>query len=244
MRFVDTHCHIDLYPDYEAVIQTTEKAQIYTIAVTNTPSVFRQCAELLKGSRFLRPALGLHPELAVQRRSELALFLDLLPETRYIGEVGLDFVSADPDVRILQKRVFATILDQCAQRDHKVLTIHSRRAAAEVVEMIGTNYPSTCILHWFSGSKTVLQQAIKQGCYFSINASMLASSKGCSIVGSIPRDRVLTETDGPFIQLRGHVTQPGDVQDVVLQLSILWNVTAEEAQKIIYMNFRHILARS
>jgi TatD DNase family protein len=243
MRFVDTHCHIDLYPDYETVIQVTEKAQIYTIAVTNTPSVFRQCAALLERSRFLRPALGLHPELAVQRHSELALFADLLPETRYVGEVGLDFVSSDPDVRTLQRQVFATVLDQCAQQDHKVLTIHSRRAAAEVVEMIGNNYPSTCILHWFSGSKTVLQQAIAQGCYFSINSSMLANSKGSSTVSAIPRDRVLTETDGPFIQLRGHVVQPSDVQDVVLQLSSLWNTTAEDAQRIIYTNFQRILSR-
>ena len=244
MQFVDTHCHIDLYSNYTAVIEATEQAQVYTVAVTNTPSVFRQCAELLRGKRFLRPAIGLHPELVMQRHHELTLFSQLIYETKYVGEVGLDFVTTDSEVRALQRRVFASVLDQCAQRGRKVLTIHSRRAATEVVDMIGYNFPGICILHWFSGSALALRRAIAQGYYFSINPSMIMSAKGCQLIDLIPPSQILTETDGPFVKLKGRSAYPSDVRNVVGQLSNIWNVSEEEAAAIIYNNFRRIVVSS
>src|SRR5713226_7547909 len=95
MRLFDTHCHIDLYTDPAKVISETERAQVLTVAVTNTPSVFRQCASLCEGKKSIRVALGLHPQLVVERHRELDLMFEMLGETRYIGEVGLDFVTKD-----------------------------------------------------------------------------------------------------------------------------------------------------
>jgi len=168
MRLIDTHCHIDLYPDYNKLIEEIERARIYTIAVTNTPSVFRHCLSLTEGKKFIRTALGLHPQLVVQRHRELGLMLEMLPETKYVGEIGLDFVSQDKQERTLQQKVFMTILERCATFPDKVLTIHSRRAAAEVVNLIGDSYPCKVILHWFSGSHQILDKAIDYGFYFSL----------------------------------------------------------------------------
>lgn len=67
MRLVDTHCHLDLYPDHGTVLAESERAGIYTIAVTNTPSVFRRSAMLTRNARFVRTALGLHSEHARAR---------------------------------------------------------------------------------------------------------------------------------------------------------------------------------
>ena len=96
MRLIDTHCHVDLYPDYPAVLDEIERGGIYTIAVTNAPSVFRRCVEMTRATRSVRVAVGLHPELAAARERELDLLQDLLPTTRYVGEVGLDYVSCSP----------------------------------------------------------------------------------------------------------------------------------------------------
>src|SRR5690606_1032849 len=97
---------IDLYPNYREVIRSVEEKQIYTIAVTNAPSVFRQSGNLTRNSTYLRTAIGLHPELAAERAHEMNLFLQMISETRYIGEIGLDYVSKDEKNRSTQREVF------------------------------------------------------------------------------------------------------------------------------------------
>ncbi len=243
MRMLDTHCHVDLYPDYPAILDEIERSGIYTIAVTNAPSVFRRCVELTRGARFVRVALGLHPELAAARERELNLLQEFLPLTRYIGEVGLDFVTRDATERAAQQRVFGAVLERCASFGDKVLSVHSRRAAADVVAMIGPSYPGTVILHWFSGPRSVLDRALAHGCYFSVNPAMLASAAGRRVVSSLPPERVLTETDGPFVLVRGRPARPSDVAGVVTDLARLWGLDSASAARRIYDNFRQALAR-
>ena len=107
---VDTHCHVDLFPSPQSIVEKAEAERINTIAVTNAPSVFHFTQSLAKLCRFVRPALGLHPELVRTHGNELDRFVELLPQTRYIGEIGLDFVTTDDDDRKHQLRVFETIL--------------------------------------------------------------------------------------------------------------------------------------
>ncbi|MDX6578428.1 MAG: TatD DNase family protein [Blastocatellia bacterium] len=241
IRLIDAHCHVDLYPDYAALIEETEAAGIYTIAVTNTPSVFRHCLALTDGKRFIRTALGLHPQLVRERHSELALMSDLLGQTKYIGEVGLDFVTQDDHERTLQQRVFSKILEECADDGNKVLTIHSRRAAAEVVDMIGDSYPGKIILHWYSGSRNVLERAISYGFYFSINTSMINSAKGRELLNQIPRDRLLTESDGPFVKTNGRAARPSDMVRVIEGLSDILDIDRRQTARRICENFRCVL---
>ncbi len=241
MPLVDTHCHLDLYPNYAEVIAAVERDEIYTVAVTNTPSVFRACQRLTQSTRFIRTAVGLHPELVMQRFHELPLLMELLVETRYVGEIGLDFVTRDEADRTRQRHVFYAILDQCASLGGKILTIHSRRAATEVVDMIGNDYPGKVILHWFSGSIGELRTAITNGYYFSVNPAMIKSSKGRALITEIPQDRLLTETDGPFVEVDGQPCRPHDVALVTKYLATAWSVVPQAASDILYQNFRHLL---
>lgn len=241
MRLIDTHCHVDLYPDYATLIEETERAQVYTIAVTNTPSVFRQCVSLTDGKNFIRTAIGLHPQVVIQRHRELDMMFDMLPETRYVGEIGLDFEIRDTQGRTLQQKVFTNILKRCADFPDKVLTIHSRHAAAEVIELIGNSYPCRIILHWFSGSRQELEKAISYGFYFSVNPAMINSAKGRQIVAAIPRDKLLTESDGPFVMVNRMPARPRDVGLVVRALAEINNSTETQVAHMIYENFRSIL---
>lgn len=241
MRLIDTHCHVDLYPDYADLIEETERAQVYTVAVTNTPSVFRRCVSLTQGKRFIRTALGLHPQLVRQRHRELDLMLGMLPETKYVGEVGLDFENRDEQERALQQKVFASILERCAASPDKVLTVHSRRAAAEVVDLIGDAYPCKVILHWFSGSRRELEKAVSCGFYFSVNPAMMSSAKGRQIVAAIPRDKLLTESDGPFVTVDNRPARPRDVELVVRGLAELYETTASQVAGMLHDNFRSVL---
>lgn len=241
MHFIDTHCHVDLYSDYLEVINETEKAQIYTIAVTNTPSVFNHCLALTKQKRYIRTALGLHPQLVSQRHQELGLMIELLKETRYIGEIGLDFITKDKNERLLQQKIFQKILEHCSTFGDKVLTIHSRRAAPEVVNLIGGSYPGHIILHWFSGTYKILEKAISYGYYFSINSAMLLNEKSRHLITAIPHDKLLTESDGPFVALNGIPSRPKNIQQTVQELADLLNIETNQMGQILYNNFRNLL---
>ncbi len=241
MHLFDTHCHLDLYPDYGDVVEETERNGIYTIAVTNAPSVFRRSAAIAEGKRFIRTAVGLHPELVAKRYQELDLFVELLEETRYVGEVGLDFVIQDHRNREMQIKAFGTILERCANYGNKVITVHSRRATSEVVDMVGYSYAGTVILHWFSGPVKELKKAVENGLFFSINPAMLASEKGRQLVAKIPLDRLLTETDGPFVKIGGRVARPHDVAGVVAGLAKLKNLDPARVANILFDNARNAL---
>jgi TatD DNase family protein len=244
MRLFDTHCHVDLYPDYTNLIDEVERTKVYTVAVTNTPSVFRQSSSLTAGKKYLRTALGLHPQLVGQRHRELNLMFDLLGETKYVGEIGLDFVTSDEHDRALQRKIFASILDRCAMFGDKVLTIHSRRAAEYVVNIIGASFSGIVILHWFSGSLNVLEKAVSNGYYFSVNPAMVISSKGQQIISAIPRDRLLTESDGPFVTVEGKAARPRDVRKVVSALAELFDMSQEAVAEMLFGNFKNALRES
>ena len=184
---VDAHCHFDLFRNPRQVIQEAERNRIYSIAVTNTPSVFDPLQRLTSGLRYVRPAVGLHPELAIQRASELPIFERKLPETRYVGEVGLDYkVEVKPGERAKQRAIFQSILEHCANAGGRILTIHSRRAEADVVAALREYQPGPFILHWYSGSLKTLSSAVAAGAYFSVNAAMVRSRRSRRLIQEIP----------------------------------------------------------
>lgn len=244
MPLIDTHFHLDLYPDHQDILEEIKNEGIYTIAVTNTPSVFLRSSGLAKNCPFVRTALGLHPELAASRKSELALFDQLLPLTRYVGEVGLDYASQDGDEQAAQRHVFEEILERCSDFGDKVLSVHSRRAESDVVSLIGAGFSGTVILHWFSGPRKVLLEAVAAGCYFSVNPAMIKSKSGQRAVNEIPSERILTETDGPFVKVGHRSARPWDVKVVISELANQWNLEADATMDLVRKNFKRALTES
>lgn len=196
----DTHYHLDLQKDRSAAIREIEEKQIYTISVTNLPDLYRK-ESVEVASKYIRFALGFHPELIHQYKSQISLMWDLLPEVRYIGEVGLDFV--DTSFRNEQMRFFSDLIERCRYDRDKVLSIHSRRAVRQVLDIIGDNYRFKPILHWFSGNKKELSDAVNAGFYFSVNGAMMASRRFLDLLPMIPKERLLLETDSPFTSFTG-----------------------------------------
>lgn len=204
VSLVDFHCHLDLYPDHETAINRRENAKTYTLSVTTTPQAWPQNRNLTTGKCYVRAALGLHPQVVAERASEISLWKEYLPETRYVGEVGLDGSPDHKDSLELQKDIFADILKTCAKEGNKVLSVHSVRAVKDVLDLVEANLPvdrGSVVLHWFTGGKKQLQRAIEMNCYFSFNADMLETARGKEVVSVVPLERILTETDAPFTKL-------------------------------------------
>jgi TatD DNase family protein len=237
---VDAHCHIDLYELPQQVIEQAESEHIYTIAVTNAPSVFAHTASLVAGSKYVRPAIGLHPELVHSHKHELEAFQTHLSQTRYVGEIGLDYTTSDEEIRSAQRNVLTTIAGWVNDHEDKVLTVHSRRATRDVISILD-GIKSQVILHWFSGSKKELERAVGCGFFFSVNSAMLLSENGRNLVLRMPRERVLTETDGPFVQDGRSPATPKTVKATVRVLADLWGLSSDEVQTTTLDNFRELL---
>jgi TatD DNase family protein len=239
--FVDAHCHVDLFERPDQIIAEAETKRLYTIAVTNVPSVFRHTAMLVSHCRYVRPAIGLHPELVHSHGNQIEMLQPLLKETRYVGEIGLDYTTADKYLRNIQRNIFTRILGWCAEYKDKVLTLHSRRAVADTIAAVGKDYPGRPILHWFTGTVRELEQAASNGLYFSVNFAMVQSKKGQLLISRMPVERVLTETDGPFVKFHSHPAKPSDINHVLEGLANLWHISFEETREKVLANFRSLL---
>ncbi len=217
---------------------------MYTLTVTTTPKAWARNYAATTKTKYVRAALGLHPQLVGDRASELALWEELLPRTRYVGEVGLDagprFYSSFAE----QQRVFERVLQACATAGDKILTIHSVRATRQVLNMIEAHLPrgrGTPVLHWFTGTAAEARRAVELGCYFSINAEMMVDQKRRTLVAELPYDRLLTETDGPFTKTGERPSAPADVVDAVLALAKLSHVSPMKMAQSIRTNLKRML---
>ena len=244
MTLVDAHFHLDLCKDPAAVLSQCEMLGIFTIAVTNAPSVFPHTEQLAAPTKHVRAAVGLHPELASSHFHELPDLLRLVEQTRYIGEIGLDYGTPDPSIRQRQREVFEAVLRRAADFGDRILSVHSRRAANDVIACVGTAFPGTVVLHWFSGSRRELYAGLQAGYYFSVNSAMVKSEKGRRLVREIPSERLLTETDGPFVEVEGRPAVPSDVGSIIDGIAQVWEVDRTVVASTILANLRTVVEPS
>jgi TatD DNase family protein len=241
---VDFHCHLDLYPDHAEAVARCEREGVFTLAVTTTPRAWPRNQELAAQTRHVRAALGLHPQLVAERSHEIAIWKELLPRTRYVGEVGLDAGPKFYRSFERQKEIFVEILTSCAAASDKILTVHSVRATKIVLDMIEKHLPPTrgrVVLHWFTGTAAEIRRAVDLGCYFSVNAEMLANENRGVANRAFPLGRVLTETDGPFTRTGARPSEPSDVWQAVEGLASLHGLEAADVGRRIGTNLKALL---
>lgn len=240
---IDFHCHVDLYSDPQSVLRTCVERGLYVLSVTNTPSAWHGTATLAAGATRIHTALGLHPQLAAERAGELPLFRQLLPTVRYVGEVGLDGSPEHRSSWAVQLRVFSAVLDACAEQGGRILSVHSRGAATPVLDTLSAHRSAgTAVLHWFAGTGAELTRAIEMGCWFSVGPAMLAGAKGRTLASRMPRNRVLTESDGPFARVSGSTQHPWDVESTLIDLGRLWSLSPVETRQQVRDNLRALVA--
>jgi TatD DNase family protein len=238
---IDTHCHLDLYPDPLKLAKECEKKGILTIAMTNLPSHFEQGYRHLISFKKVRLALGLHPLHAEDHEKELPLFQRYVEKTSYMGEIGLDFSREGRATKDIQLTSFKSILTTI-KGSKKLLSLHSRGAEKEVLENLIRNECKSAIFHWYTGPISLIEDISNAGFMFSVNPAMIKSKNGQSIISKIPRSKILTESDGPFIKHGSRQVKPSDVISVLGYLSNLWNLPVEDVDKLINENFSRIIS--
>lgn len=238
----DVHMHLDLYKDVDNIIKYIEKNKSYTIAVTNLPILYKRLTLKYPNLRYIRFALGLHPELIKQYPEQIPVLFEKIKEARYIGEIGLDFQGLKLEERNLQISTFEKIIRLCDGYGGKILSIHSRGTAKQVNEIIGANFNGKVIMHWFSGSMSELKTAIESGFYFSININMIQSKKGRELISEMPLSRILIESDAPFTRGSSVDYNISFIEDIINTLSTLKNLKSEVIFRILKNNFKLVLS--
>lgn len=238
---IDFHCHVDLYPNPHEIARECRERKLRVLSVTTTPSAWDGTSAL--GGGTMITALGLHPQLAHERKGELPLFDRILPGTAYVGEVGLDGAPEFKTHWKDQVEVFRHVLNACNESGGRVMSIHSRRASTPVLDLL-EQYPrsGTPILHWFTGTVRELNRAISLGCWFSVGPAMLKSKRGKDLVMRMPRERLLTESDGPFVKLKGRSIFPWEVDVAIDALTECWDCDAGVVSQVLDSNLNMLMS--
>lgn len=240
-RLLDTHCHVSAFRDPVSVLSAADEAGVAIVAVTEDPDEYRRLRTRLGQRDHVQVALGLHPLRAASfGPNDLARFFRLVPQSGWIGEVGLDYSRAGVATAKAHLRVFDVVLTE-AQPGRHPLTVHSRGAEKDVIRLLN-DAALPAILHWYTGPLNLIDDALQAGLYFSINVAMTRSPKFPSLIGALPRDRVLLETDGPYAKDGRRPAHPSGLGAVATALAHSWGLDLAESTRVVVANQDRFLA--
>lgn len=208
LMYFDAHVHANLMDSPLNVARSSNEAELGLFTCGVTPHDYLELAPQLTQDN-IRVGLGAHPWYISDGRvteKDIELLLELMGETPYLGEIGLDFSSryCVDGLQELQVKAFTQICARAAELSHngqpRVLSMHTVRsvdAVLDILEQTGAVQACIPIIHWFSGSSDELQRAIKLGCCFSVGEMSLKTKRGREYAKVYPKDKLLTETDLP-----------------------------------------------
>jgi TatD DNase family protein len=253
---IDSHCHLD-FPDFgtelDAVVARARAAGIARM-VTISTRVRRHAQVLAIAERFADVfcSVGTHPHYAHEELDITAV--ELVARTRHpkvvaIGEAGLDY-HYDNSPRAAQERGFRTHI-AAARESGLPLVIHSREADADTARILEEEtgkgaFPA--VLHCFTGSRELAQRAVALGLFVSFTGIVTFKNSGAlrAIAAELPADRVLIETDAPYLApgpFRGKRNEPAYVVEVAKVLAEVRGVSLEEIARITTENFFRLFAK-
>lgn len=253
IALIDTHAHLDeqsLEVDRAEVLQRAAQAgvvHIVTIGVTADSS--ESAIALAEQFPQVSAVVGIHPNYCSQAAPDDFARIEALvshPRVVGIGETGLDkywdFAPLD-----LQQDYFIRHI-RLSQQTGKPFVVHCRDAepeAADVLETMAQEGALHGIMHSFCGNAETAQRCLTLGMHFSF-AGMLTYKKNedlRAVARSIPLDRVLVETDSPYlapVPMRGKRNEPANVAHTARCLAELHNLTIEEIGEITTTNARRV----
>lgn len=254
---VDSHCHLD-FDDFEGDLEEIiEKAKEYNVStILNAGNNIGELENQLKISEkypFIYTAAGVHPHNASEYQDIKAE--DIIAKTKHkkvvgIGECGLDYYY-DYSPRDTQIRVFLEHV-KAAQKTGLPLIIHNRDSDEDMINILSEQYkiaPFNGELHCFSSTKKLADFALSIGFYLSASG-MITFNKTAElreIFANAPIDRLLIETDAPFlapVPKRGKRNQPAYVYYVAEKLAQIRDMTFDEIADITTNNFFNLFRKA
>ncbi|MDY4280244.1 MAG: YchF/TatD family DNA exonuclease [[Pasteurella] mairii] len=254
MFIVDSHCHLDaldyenLHRDIADVIAKAQAREVkHVLAVGVTLRRYEQIVDALKSFESVSLSCGVHPLDLDDEPFDFERLLRLAadPKVVAIGETGLDYYYSAEN-KSLQQAVFAQQID-IANQLNKPVIVHTRSAREDTIALLKQHHAEKCggVLHCFTENWAMAKQALDLGFYISISG--IVTFKNAEdlreVVRKIPLDRLLVETDSPYlapVPYRSKQNQPAYVREVCEYVATLKGVSLEDCAKITTRNFEQL----
>lgn len=249
---IDTHCHLDFKDfnhDRDDVLKRSRDNGIkFIINVGASMEGTSRSIQIARDNDFIYAAAGIHPHEADSvTEDDVRLFSNFLdkPKVVAVGEIGLDYYK-NISSKENQKKLFVSLLE--IAKDAKLpLIIHNREAHGDMIDILkniaGT--PINGVMHCFSGDEAFLKTCLNMGFFisFTCNITYKNAARLREIVKLVPMDRLLLETDAPFLgpqSFRGKRNEPSYVRYAAeevakikgLDFDTVANMTTENAEKL------------
>jgi TatD DNase family protein len=263
---IDSHCHLDDYEDLPAILAHAREAgvgKLLAIGIGDGPDTMHRALDLARTHPEIFATAGIHPQEAHQATPEnLARLATLAADPRClaIGEIGLDYYHLDnPDIPTQQAAFVAQMKIAAAAR--KPITIHCRTselaipaakakyepadAWEDLLRLIAEHWTPTGlpgIMHCFSGNEDQAARSLAAGFYLSFagNVTYPKSTTIQAVAANAPADRILVETDAPFlapIPLRGQTNEPAFVAHTARFVAELRGISPAQLAELTTSNF-------
>jgi TatD DNase family protein len=251
---VDSHCHLD-FPDFaperEAVIARAFASGVGTILTICTRlDQFEGVRAIAETDPRIWCSIGAHPHEAADHADLLAENLVALaadPRVVGIGETGLDY-HYDLSPRDIQERVFRAHI-AASKASGLPLIIHAREADDDIAAILAAERPPPGVLHCFTAGRALAEAALELGFFISISGIVTFRNAEDlrAIVRDLPLDRLLVETDAPYlapIPYRGKRNEPAFVAATAAFIAELKGLDAETLAAATTANFFRLFAKA
>jgi len=248
---IDSHCHLEYEPMASNLDQVIERAITnnvkYLLSISTTNESYLRILEIVKKYKNIYGTYGIHPHEAKNyknlKKEEIIKKINISKKIIGIGETGLDYYYNHSD-QLIQKKIFIEHINS-AQSLNLPIIVHTRSADEDTYEILRSekkNKDFKVLIHCFTGSKNFAHKLIDLGCY--ISASGVVTFKKSKDLAdtflSIPNNRILVETDSPYLSpepLRGKSNEPSHIVHTVNFLSKIKNINSDEFAKMTTSNF-------
>lgn len=255
MSFVDSHCHINFHELAENITDVLAKMQqndvLNALCVSVNLADFPEVLALASQYPHIYASVGVHPDYEQVEEPTVARLVALAQHAKVvaIGETGLDYLRLTGDLEWQRER-FRTHI-RAARECAKPLIIHTRNAAEDTLRIMAEEGAADAggVLHCFTESWEVAQQALDMGFYISFSGIITFKSalQIKEVAQRVPLDRMLIETDSPYlapVPFRGKLNQPGYVKHVAEEIALLRGISVAEVGLRTSENFARLFKLS
>jgi len=255
MSFVDSHCHINFHELAENITDVLAKMQqndvLNALCVSVNLADFPEVLALASQYPHIYASVGVHPDYEQVEEPTVARLVALAQHAKVvaIGETGLDYLRLTGDLEWQRER-FRTHI-RAARECAKPLIIHTRNAAEATLRIMAEEGAADAggVLHCFTESWEVAQQALDMGFYISFSGIITFKSalQIKEVAQRVPLDRMLIETDSPYlapVPFRGKLNQPGYVKHVAEEIAMLRDISVAEVGLRTSENFARLFKLS
>lgn len=243
---VDAHCHLHEFVDVEAEIRKCKAAGI-TAIISNGAEIksSKQEFEIAKQFAQVWATVGQHPEGGFEANSEDFLELARHPKVVAIGECGLDYTpDTSEDEKAKQRELLLFNID-LAKKTKLPLVIHCRNAFADIFEILEYDLVQ---MHCFTGNTDQMRECVNRGWYVSFGGivTFKKSIELREVVANVPEDRLLIETDSPYLSpepVRGERNFPANVEIIAQAVAEARSTSVQQVDHLTTQNTLRLFSK-